>query len=82
MKYLTQKPGIARTVAETGEPSGADSGVEIACVVITRLRAKMEMRRQFLQNHPQGEGSARNSHMGAQLRRWDPAGGLWNGGGR
>ena len=69
MKYLTRKPGIARRVAETGGPSGADSGVEIACVVITRLRAKMEMRRQSLQNHPQGEGGARNSHMGAQLRR-------------
>ena len=36
----------ARSVAGTGEPSGADSNTTIACVLVTHLRAKVEMRRQ------------------------------------
>ena len=36
----------ARSVAGLGEPSGADSNMKIACVLVTHLRAKVEMRRQ------------------------------------
>ena len=36
----------ARSIASPGEPSGADSNMKIACVLVTHLRAKVEMRRQ------------------------------------
>jgi len=33
MEYLTRKSGVARP----GKPSGADSGMKIACVLLTHL---------------------------------------------
>ena len=44
MEYLTRKPGIVRRIAAPCDLSGAGSGVKIVCVLVTHLRAKVEMR--------------------------------------